>query len=83
MGSAEGQSPFAGGTGVSPVVGFITPFLARKGDGGMVGTAVGCRRTGVGAEVLRRSLSGREGTWFECLTTNGTGADGSRRRMEG
>ena len=43
-GSAEGRSPFAGGTGVSPVFGFITPFLARKGDGGMVETVVGRRR---------------------------------------
>ncbi len=29
QGSAEGRSPFAGGTGVSPVIGFITPFLAE------------------------------------------------------
>ena len=36
MGCAEGRSPFAGGTGVSPVFGVITPFLARKGDGRMV-----------------------------------------------
>ena len=87
-GSAEGRSPFAGGTPIawatdlSPVFGLITPFLARKGDGGMVGTAVGCRRTGVGAEVLRQALSDSEGPWFESLTTNGTEADGSRRRME-
>ena len=40
-GSAEGRSPFAGGTGVSPVFGFIAPFLARKGDGGMVERVVG------------------------------------------
>ena len=79
-GSAEGRSPFAGGTPIawatdlSPVFGFIFPFLARKGDGGMVERAVGCRRTGVVAEVLRQSLSGREGPWFESLTTNGTGA---------
>ena len=26
---------------MSPVSGFITPFLARKGDGGMVERAVG------------------------------------------
>ena len=81
-GCAEGRRPSAGGTGVSPVVDFITPFLARKGDGGMVETAGGCRRTGNGMEVLRRSLSGREATWFECLTTNGTRADGSRKRTE-
>ena len=82
MGSSEGRSPFAGGTGVSPVVGFITPFLARKGDGGMVETAVGCRRTGKGAEVLRQALSESEGPWFEWLTTNETAADRSRRRKE-
>ena len=76
-GSAEGLRPSAGGTGVSPVFGFISPFLARKGDGGMVERAVGHRRTSVAAEVLRQSLSGREGTWFESLTTNGTGP-GSR-----
>ena len=35
-GCAEGQSPFAGGSGVSPDFLFITPFLARKGAGGMV-----------------------------------------------
>ena len=29
-----------------------------------------------------RSFAAHEGTWFECLTTNGTGADGSRRRTE-
>ena len=45
MGSAEGQSPYAGGTGVSPVFGFITPFLARKGDGGLVERAVRNRPT--------------------------------------
>ena len=50
MGSAEGRSPFAGGTPIvwatdlSPVVGFIPPFLARKGDGGMVETAARRRR---------------------------------------
>ena len=56
-GCAEGRSPFAGGTGVPPVVGFITPFLERKGDGGMVERAVG---TGATAEpdtlgLLRRN----------------------------
>ena len=81
-GSAEGRSPFAGGTGVSPVVGLISPFLARKGAGGMVETAVGCRRTGNGAEGLRQALSESEGPWFESLTTNGTGADRSRKRTE-
>ena len=53
MGSAEGRSPFAGGTGVSPGFGFITPFLARKGDGGMVETALGRRRFRDGAKGLR------------------------------
>ncbi len=38
-GSAEGRSPFAGGTGVSPVFSFFTPFQERKGDGGMVESA--------------------------------------------
>ncbi len=49
MGCAEGQSPFAGGAGVPPAFGFITPFLARacpepaegKGDRGMVETVFG------------------------------------------
>ena len=50
-GSAEGQSPFAGGTGVSLVSGFITPFLARKGDGGMVERAVGHQRHVGGTEI--------------------------------
>ena len=45
LGSAEGQSPSAGGTGVSPVLSFITPFLARKGDGGMVEAAVKRQRS--------------------------------------
>ena len=45
------EAPFAGGTGVSPVSGYIAPFLARKGDGGMVETPVGRRRSGDGAEV--------------------------------
>ena len=55
-GCAEGRSPFAGGTGVSPVFRFTTPFLARKGDGGMVETVVGRQRyQGSGAEVLRQS----------------------------
>ncbi len=53
MGSAEslplslskGAKPLAGGTGVSPVFGVITPFLARKGDRGMVETAAGRRRS--------------------------------------
>ena len=51
-GSAEGRSPFAGGTGVSPVSGFSTPFLARKGDGGMVETVSG-------APTLATSLTQR------------------------
>ncbi len=45
MGSAEGLSPFAGGMGVTHVFGFGTPFLARKGAGGMVETAVEGRRS--------------------------------------
>ncbi len=55
MGCAEGRSPFAGGTGVSPVFGFTTPFLARKGDGGMVETVVVHRRYTSPTEVLRQS----------------------------
>ena len=54
-GSAEGLRPCAGGTGVSPVFGFITPFLARKGDGGMVETVVGQQRYCSGAEALRQT----------------------------
>ena len=42
---------------MSPVSGFITLFLARKGDGGMVETVVGHRRYRSGAEVLRQSPS--------------------------
>ena len=64
-GCAEGRSLFAGGTGVSPVFGFITPFLARacpesfqgriegKGDGGMVDTGVERRRRRSKTEVFR------------------------------
>ena len=63
-GCAEGRSPFAGGTGVSPVFGFTTPFLARKGDGGMVETVVGHRRHRSGAEVLRQS-PGQGEDWNE------------------
>ncbi len=40
---------------MSPVLVFITPFLARKGDGGIVETVVGHRRYRSGAEVLRQS----------------------------
>ena len=53
MGCAEGLSPSAGGTGVSPVLSFITPFLARKGGGGMVETAVVSRR-----RLRRQSVCG-------------------------
>ena len=42
-GVQRGEAPLPGGTGVSPVLSFITPFLARKGDGGIVETAVGHR----------------------------------------
>ena len=68
-GSAEGFDPSAGGTGVSPVFGFITPFLARKGDGGMVETA--CKATtppeqSVGAQSDARS-PGTEGCSSACL----------------
>ena len=38
---------------MSPVWGFITPFLARKGDGGMVETVVRHRLYRHEAEVLR------------------------------
>ena len=58
MGSAEGRSPFAGGTGVSPVFGLITPFLARKGDGGMVERVVEHQRRTSRAEALRQSRFG-------------------------
>ncbi len=55
-GSAEGGSPFAGGTGVSPVFGYITPFRARKGDGGMVEAPGGAPTLSQrGSEVLRQS----------------------------
>ena len=40
---------------MSPVSGSITPFLARKGDGGMVGTAVGYRRHSSRTDILRQS----------------------------
>ena len=65
MGSAEGRSPFAGGTGVSPVFGFTTPFLARKGDGGMVERAEWAPTLQERVEVLRQSpLAGRgAGGW--------------------
>ena len=33
----------SGDTALSPVPGFITPFLARKGDGGLVERAVRSR----------------------------------------
>ena len=62
MGCAEGRSPFAGGTGVSPICGFISPFLARKGARGMVETVVGRRRSCSGAMILRQSPPGRENT---------------------
>ena len=52
-GSAEGQSPFAGGTGVSPVSRFITPFLARKGDGGRVEGLWGTNATLAGQRLVR------------------------------
>ena len=45
--SPEGRSPFAGGTGVSPVRGFITPFLAMKGERGIVERAVGAATVAV------------------------------------
>ena len=51
MGSAVRLRPYAGGTGVSPGFGFITPFLARKGDGGMVERAVGHQRRTSRAET--------------------------------
>ena len=54
MGSAEGRSPIAGGTGVPPVFGFITPFLARKGDGGKVERAEEHRPRRGGAGGLRQ-----------------------------
>ena len=43
QGVQRGGAPLPGHGGV-PVSGFITPFLARKGDGGMVETVVGHRR---------------------------------------
>ena len=54
-GECRGRSPFAGGTGVSPVFGYITPFLARKGGGGMVERAVERQRRTGRAEVSKQS----------------------------
>ena len=41
---------------MSPVACFITPFLARKGDGGMVEAAAEHRREPRGLEALRRAV---------------------------
>ena len=81
MGCAEGRSPFAGGTGVSPVFGFITPFLARKGDGGMVETAVGHQRRTNRMEVLRQSVW-QEGDGGMVEGPGGHHADGTAWRLE-
>ena len=45
---------------MSPVLGFTTPFLARKGDGGMAETVVGHRRyrSGAGFEAPLRPRPG-------------------------
>ena len=56
-GVQRGRSPSAGGTGVSPVVGFITPFLARKGDRGIVETVVGRERYSSRAVVRAGTLA--------------------------
>ena len=71
MGCAEGRSLFAGGTGVSPVFGFITPFLARKGDGGMVERAEEHR-------LHKRGAWGFEAKPHGC----GRGASGAAVEME-
>ena len=62
IGSAEGQSPFAGGTGVSPVLGFVTPFLAGRGTGGWSKGSRGTDARGRAAEVLRPSPFKENGT---------------------
>ena len=51
----------SGDTALSPVSSFITPFLARKGDGGMVDTVVGTGVTGAGRRLapLRPVSGGR------------------------
>ena len=56
-----GGTPIVWATDLSPVVAFITPFLARKGAGGMVERAVGHRRHSSGAGVSRQSRSAKRG----------------------
>ena len=54
-GECRGAKPLCRGTGVPPVFAFITPFLARKGDGGMVERVAGHQTHKSKAGVLRQS----------------------------
>ena len=60
MGCTEGRSPFDEGTGVSPVFGFITPFLARKGAGGMVEGLWGTNDGRIGGGFEARAVDWRK-----------------------
>ena len=67
-GVCRGAKPLCRGCGGVPRTGFITPFLARKGDGGMVETSVG-----------HRAHSCTAGAWGQALTRPSSG-NGKRVR---